>query len=98
MKRHSKDLSRNESRGKKKVELKKEHSLGRMKQEIGESSHFLKQISYFLSTISIQNMISKDEVKHIALLARLGLSDEELQAMQKDLSGVLDFFRELQSY
>lgn len=42
-------------------------------------------------------MLSKDEVKHIATLARIGLSDEEVEAYRKDLSGILDFFRELES-
>lgn len=37
-------------------------------------------------------MLSKDEVKHIALLARIGLKDEEIEKYQKDLSSVLDFF------
>ncbi len=42
-------------------------------------------------------MLSKDEVKHIALLARIGLTDEEVPKYQEDLSAVLDFFGELQS-
>ena len=37
-------------------------------------------------------MISKDEVKHIAKLARLELSEKEVEKMQKDLSGILDYF------
>ncbi len=40
-------------------------------------------------------MLSEDEVKHIALLARVGLKDEEIPKYQKDLSAVLDFFEEL---
>lgn len=42
-------------------------------------------------------MLSKDEVKHIALLARVGLTDEEVEAYRKDLSGILDFFNELET-
>lgn len=37
-------------------------------------------------------MISKDQVKHIAKLARLELSETEIEKMQKDLSSVLDYF------
>lgn len=40
-------------------------------------------------------MLSTDEVKHIALLARIGLKEEEVEKYQKDLSAVLDFFQEL---
>ncbi|MEK7061823.1 MAG: Asp-tRNA(Asn)/Glu-tRNA(Gln) amidotransferase subunit GatC [Patescibacteria group bacterium] len=37
-------------------------------------------------------MISKQEVKHIAKLARLELTEKETEKMQKDLSGILDYF------
>ena len=37
-------------------------------------------------------MISKEEVEHIAKLARLELSGEEVEKMQKDLSAILDYF------
>jgi aspartyl-tRNA(Asn)/glutamyl-tRNA(Gln) amidotransferase subunit C len=37
-------------------------------------------------------MISKDEVKHIAKLARLELTENEIEKMQKDLSSILDYF------
>ncbi len=43
------------------------------------------------------SMLSVDEVKNIATLARIGLSDEEVERYQKDLSALLDFFRELQT-
>ncbi len=42
-------------------------------------------------------MLSVDEVKHIALLSRIGLRDEEIAGYQHDLSPVLDFFRELET-
>ena len=42
-------------------------------------------------------MISKQEVKHIADLARLGLTQKELERMQKDLSLVLDYFNLLKA-
>jgi aspartyl-tRNA(Asn)/glutamyl-tRNA(Gln) amidotransferase subunit C len=37
-------------------------------------------------------MISKEEVKHIAKLARLELTEKEIEKMQKDLSAILDYF------
>jgi aspartyl-tRNA(Asn)/glutamyl-tRNA(Gln) amidotransferase subunit C len=41
------------------------------------------------------HMLTIEEVKHIALLARIGLSDVEVEKYRKELSGVLDFFHEL---
>jgi len=40
--------------------------------------------------------LSEEEVRHIALLARIGLKEEEISRYQKDLSAVFDFFRELE--
>jgi aspartyl/glutamyl-tRNA(Asn/Gln) amidotransferase C subunit len=37
-------------------------------------------------------MISKEEVQHIAKLARLELTEKEVEKMQKDLSAILDYF------
>lgn len=37
-------------------------------------------------------MISKEEVIHIAKLARLELTEKEIEKMQKDLSSILDYF------
>ena len=37
-------------------------------------------------------MISKEEVEHIAKLARLELTENEVGKMQKDLSAILDYF------
>lgn len=37
-------------------------------------------------------MISKEQVLHIAKLARLELSEKEILKMQKDLSKILDYF------
>ena len=42
-------------------------------------------------------MLSIDEVKNIATLARIGLKDEEVEKYRKDLSAILDFFQELQA-
>lgn len=42
-------------------------------------------------------MISKEEVKHIAKLARLELTEKETQKMQKDLSAILDYFNLLKT-
>lgn len=41
-------------------------------------------------------MIKKEEVKRIAKLARMGLTEEEVKRFQKDLSSVLDYFELLQ--
>jgi len=40
-------------------------------------------------------MISKENVKHIAELARLGLSEKEINEMQKELSSILDYFEKI---
>lgn len=37
-------------------------------------------------------MISKEEVLHIAKLARLELKQQEVEEMQKDLTAILDYF------
>ena len=37
-------------------------------------------------------MISREEVEHIAKLARIGLSEEEKNKFQKELSVILDYF------
>lgn len=41
-------------------------------------------------------MLTQEEVKHVAMLARVGLRDDEIEKYQKILSGVLDFFQELE--
>jgi len=40
-------------------------------------------------------MISKQEVEHIAKLARLGLTEKEIEKFQKDLSSILDYVEKL---
>jgi len=40
-------------------------------------------------------MISEKEVKHIAKLARLGLTGKEIKKFQKELSSILDYFEKL---
>ena len=42
-----------------------------------------------------QKQISKEEVKHIAKLAWIGLSSEEIQKFQKQLSGILEYVDQL---
>ena len=37
-------------------------------------------------------MISREEVEHIAKLARLELTEKEIEKMQKDLSEILGYF------
>lgn len=41
-------------------------------------------------------MISKDEVKHIASLARIGLAEKEIDKFSKDLSSILDWIKQLE--
>jgi len=40
-------------------------------------------------------MISKEEVKHIAGLARIGMNEKEIEKFSKDLSSILDFVEQL---
>jgi len=40
-------------------------------------------------------MISKEEVQHIAKLARLGLGPKEIEKLEKELSKILDFIAKL---
>ncbi len=40
-------------------------------------------------------MITKEEVKHIAQLARIGVSEREVEKFSQDLSSVLDWVEEL---
>ena len=42
-------------------------------------------------------MISKEQVKHIAKLARLELTEKEIEKMQKDMSAILDYFNLLKN-
>ncbi|HYF05818.1 MAG TPA: Asp-tRNA(Asn)/Glu-tRNA(Gln) amidotransferase subunit GatC [Patescibacteria group bacterium] len=42
-------------------------------------------------------MLTLDEVKKLGSLARIELSSEELEQMQKDLSAILDYVEELKS-
>ncbi len=39
--------------------------------------------------------ISREDVEHIAFLARLGLSDGEKQTFQEQLSGILEYMKTL---
>jgi aspartyl-tRNA(Asn)/glutamyl-tRNA(Gln) amidotransferase subunit C len=40
-------------------------------------------------------MISKDEVKNIAALARIGINEKETDKFSRDLSAILDWVEEL---
>jgi aspartyl-tRNA(Asn)/glutamyl-tRNA(Gln) amidotransferase subunit C len=40
-------------------------------------------------------MLEKEEVKHVAELARIDLPDAAVEEFQSDLSAILDFFEEL---
>lgn len=56
-----------------------------------------KRNSYIRSKFVFRSriMISKEEVIHIAKLARLELSEQEIEKMQKDLSSIFDYFNVL---
>ena len=41
-------------------------------------------------------MLTKEEVLHVAGLAKLHLEPEEVEGFQKDLSSILDYFDDLQ--
>lgn len=42
-------------------------------------------------------MLKKEEVQHIANLARIKIDEKETEGYQNDLSGILDYFAELQA-
>lgn len=42
-------------------------------------------------------MLTKEEVQHIAKLARIELTEQEVEKFQKDLSEILDYFDILKS-
>jgi aspartyl-tRNA(Asn)/glutamyl-tRNA(Gln) amidotransferase subunit C len=42
-------------------------------------------------------MLEKDEIKHIASLARIGLKEDEIEKHQKEFSVVLDYFKKLEN-
>jgi aspartyl-tRNA(Asn)/glutamyl-tRNA(Gln) amidotransferase subunit C len=41
-------------------------------------------------------MITKDEVKHIASLARIGLDEKEIEKFSHDLSSILNWIKQLE--
>ena len=41
-------------------------------------------------------MIDKNEIKHIAGLARIGLDEDELDKYSQELSGILDWVKKLE--
>ena len=41
--------------------------------------------------------VSREDVEHIALLARLGLSADEAEAMRHDLGSILEYIAKLQT-
>jgi len=40
-------------------------------------------------------MLTREEIANIAALARVGIEDDDIEKYQKDLSAVLDYFKEL---
>ncbi len=45
--------------------------------------------------VAFKIMLTQEEVQHIAKLARLGLTEKEVEKFQKDLSSILDYFEKL---
>src|SRR5438093_2587846 len=43
----------------------------------------------------MSNMLTREEVEHIAMLARLGLTEEEKATFGEQLSSILDYMRAL---
>lgn len=41
-------------------------------------------------------MLTKEEILHIATLARIGVSEKDVEKYQHDLSEVLDYFKKLE--
>lgn len=41
-------------------------------------------------------MLKKEDIIHIAKLARIGLEDEEIEKYQRELSLILDYFKKLE--
>ena len=41
-------------------------------------------------------MLKKEEVKHIAALARIGLREKDIDKYQKDISSILDYFKKME--
>jgi aspartyl-tRNA(Asn)/glutamyl-tRNA(Gln) amidotransferase subunit C len=41
-------------------------------------------------------MLSKEEILHIATLARIGLDEKDIEKYQSELSGILDYFKKLE--
>lgn len=40
-------------------------------------------------------MLSKEEISHIATLARIGLDEKDIEKYRHDLSAILDYFKKL---
>jgi aspartyl-tRNA(Asn)/glutamyl-tRNA(Gln) amidotransferase subunit C len=41
-------------------------------------------------------ILKEQEIKDIAALARIGLKEEDIEKYQKDLSGILDYFKKME--
>ena len=52
-------------------------------------------MDFLLFSARIKPMINKNDVKHIAKLARLSIAEGETDKLQKDLSAILDFIEKL---
>jgi aspartyl-tRNA(Asn)/glutamyl-tRNA(Gln) amidotransferase subunit C len=55
-----------------------------------------RSVFYFLIGYNVyMTQISRDDVQHLAQLSSLHLSDSELDGLQADLSGILDYVQQL---
>jgi aspartyl-tRNA(Asn)/glutamyl-tRNA(Gln) amidotransferase subunit C len=49
-----------------------------------------------IANCELKIMLSKDEVKHIATLARIGITEKEMDKFSDDLSSILDWIKQLE--
>jgi len=45
--------------------------------------------------VYIASMISREEIEHLATLARIELQEGEVESLQKDISGILEYVGQL---
>src|SRR4030042_5736596 len=63
------------------------------------ASHFPPPACYNEPTLQIEGApmaITREEVRHVATLFRLGLSEEDIARFQQHLSQIIDYFQVLQ--
>lgn len=75
-----------------------------MRSKLADHFYFVKQrrhlcsLSLFRPSCTLMPVmsLSREEIKNVAFLARIGLSDEELERMGKDLDSILEYVDRLQ--